>query len=116
MPNHQPAEELAQKKCRPCEGGVTPWPESKIQEYLQGLPGWRYLNGRIEKTFSFQNYYQTTAFVNAVTWIAHTEDHHPDIEFGYKACTVRYSTHSIQGISENDLICAAKVDLLLKNQ
>lgn len=116
MTDRRAAEELANKKCKPCEGGTASLPEVKIRKALTGLPGWQFTNGRIEKTFSFKNYYQTTAFVNAVAWIAHTEDHHPDIEFGYKACTVRYSTHSIGGISENDLICAAKVEVLLKNQ
>jgi 4a-hydroxytetrahydrobiopterin dehydratase len=53
------------------------------------------------------------AFVNASAWISHREDHHPDLEVGYNKCRVRYSTHSIGGISENDLICAAKVEALV---
>ncbi|MDN5938390.1 MAG: 4a-hydroxytetrahydrobiopterin dehydratase [Salinisphaera sp.] len=62
--------------------------------------------------FTFKNYYRTSAFVNAVVWIAHREDHHPDISFGYKNCTIHYSTHAIGGLSDNDFICAAKVDEL----
>jgi 4a-hydroxytetrahydrobiopterin dehydratase len=65
--------------------------------------------------FQFKNYYETMAFVNAVAWVAHREDHHPDLEVGYNKCTVRYSTHSVGGLSENDFICAAKVDSLLAN-
>jgi 4a-hydroxytetrahydrobiopterin dehydratase len=67
----------------------------------------------ISRTYSFKNYYQTMAFVNALAWVAHAEDHHPDIEVGYNRCHVRYSTHAIGGLSENDFICAAKIDALL---
>lgn len=105
--------DLTEKKCKPCEGGTQPMPEAEIREYLKKVDGWSYVNGEISKTFTFKNYYQTTAFVNAVAWIAHQEDHHPNIEFGYKTCQVRYSTHAIGGISENDFICAAKVSALL---
>ena len=87
--------------------------EKEIQGALRDLPEWVYKEGTLVRTFSFKNYYETTAFVNAVAWIAHREDHHPDISFGYKTCTVRYSTHAIHGISENDMICAAKVSALL---
>lgn len=69
----------------------------------------------IRGEFTFKNYYRTVSFVNAVAWIAHREDHHPDISFGYKNCTIHYSTHAIGGLSENDFICAAKVDRLLEN-
>ena len=105
--------DLAQKKCRPCEGGTRPMGEKEIREYLKGLPGWEYANGVIVKTFTFKNYYETSAFVNAVVWIAHREDHHPDIFFGYKTCRVAFSTHSLKGLSENDFISAAKVNALL---
>jgi 4a-hydroxytetrahydrobiopterin dehydratase len=73
------------------------------------------VEGHIERTFTFKNYYETMAFVNAVAFISHQEDHHPDMEVGYKTCKVRYFTHSIKGLSENDFICAAKVDKLIKN-
>jgi 4a-hydroxytetrahydrobiopterin dehydratase len=67
---------------------------------------------RISKTYQFKNYYQTMAFVNAVAWVAHHEDHHPDMEVSWNRCVVRYTTHAINGLSENDFICAAKVDRL----
>ena len=70
-------------------------------------------NKSISRTFRFKNYYQTLAFVNALAWIAHGEDHHPDLEVGYNRCLVRYSTHAVGGLSENDFICAARIDALL---
>jgi len=70
-------------------------------------------NQSISRTFRFKNYYQTLAFVNALAWIAHGEDHHPDLEVGYNRCLVRYSTHTVGGLSENDFICAARIDALL---
>ena len=66
----------------------------------------------IQRTFSFKNYYQTIAFVNALAWVAHREDHHPDLAVGYNRCKVTYSTHSVGGLSENDFICAARIDAL----
>lgn len=119
-------EDLAQKKCKPCEGGTRPLSENGIKTYLLKLAGWEYLNpssgpegpsgrgGGIVKTFAFKNYHQTMAFVNATAWISHQEDHHPDLEVSYKTCKVHYTTHAIGGLSENDFICAAKVDQLLK--
>ena len=102
----------ASRKCAPCEGGVEPKPEEEIRSVLAHLPGWAFENGELVRTFTFSNYYQTMAFVNALAWIAHAEDHHPDIEVGYKTCKVRYSTHAIGGISDNDFICAAKLNEL----
>jgi len=80
---------------------------------LHAVPGWQAKDGAIAKAFPFKNYYETMAFVNAVAWIAHNEDHHPDMEVGYNKCTVKYSTHSVGGLSENDFICAAKVNSLM---
>ncbi len=104
---------LAQKKCSPCEGKTKPFEESQIRGYLKELNGWTYEKGVITRTFEFKNYYETVSFVNAAVWIAHTEDHHPDISFGYKKCRIEYSTHAVKGISENDFICAAKIDELV---
>ena len=114
MNENVPVTDLARKKCKPCEGGTKPLSEGEIREYLKGVNGWSYAGGEVTKSFTFKNYYETTAFVNAVAWIAHREDHHPQIEFGYKTCKVSWSTHAIKGISENDFISAAKVEELLK--
>lgn len=108
------AADLAQRSCKPCEGGVPPMGEAEIDSQLQSLTGWQYVNGALVRTYRFKNYYRTLAFVNAVGWIAHQEDHHPELVVNYKTCEVRYQTHAIGGISENDFICAAKVDRLLK--
>lgn len=106
--------DLAAKKCKPCEGGVAPLKEAEIRNLLKQLDGWEYANGRIAKTYSFKNYYQTMAFVNAAAWISHREDHHPDVSVGYKQCRVEYMTHAINGLSDNDFICAAKLDKLFE--
>lgn len=107
--------DLTQKRCIPCEGGTQALTVAQARALLQQTPGWSLSeNGKeISRTFEFKNYYQTMAFVNALAWVAHQEDHHPDIEVGYKRCHVRYSTHAITGLSENDFICAAKVNALL---
>lgn len=104
---------LLEKKCKPCEGGAGALKDQQIKDYLKNTPGWEYKEGQLVRTFSFKNYYETTAFVNAAVWIAHREDHHPDITFGYKNCTVKYSTHAVKGITENDFICAAKISQLV---
>lgn len=108
--------ELAQRKCVPCEGGVKALDRAASENLMKQLgPQWKLSadNKQIAAVFEFKNYYRTTAFVNAIAWIAHNEDHHPDIDFGYKTAKVTYWTHAINGLSENDFICAAKVDTLL---
>jgi len=106
------AQDLAHKKCKPCEGGVSPLTAQEIRELLNQLSGWEFKDGVITKSYEFKNYYQTMAFVNAVAWISHREDHHPDMTAGYNKCKIDYSTHAIGGLSENDFICAAKLDAL----
>jgi len=84
------------------------------EKLLIRLAGWT-MNAEgkeIRRTFAFKNYYQSMAFVNAVAWIAHGEDHHPDMAVGYNKVTVVLSTHSVGGLSENDFISAAKIDAL----
>ncbi|MDQ3058407.1 MAG: 4a-hydroxytetrahydrobiopterin dehydratase [Pseudomonadota bacterium] len=76
-------------------------------------PGWQLIDGALEKTFNFKNYYETLSFVNALAFIAHAEDHHPDLAVSYSRCTVRFNTHDVQGISISDFFCASKVDALL---
>jgi 4a-hydroxytetrahydrobiopterin dehydratase len=79
---------------------------------LASLKGWIIENNALVKLYPFTNYYQTMAFVNALAWISHREDHHPDLSVSYNKCRVEYSTHAIGGLSENDFICAAKCDVL----
>ena len=106
--------ELARKKCAPCEGGVAPLTPQQVGPMLKGLPGWELDAGMIVKTYRFKNYFETMAFVNAAAWISHREDHHPDMTVGYNQCRVAYVTHAIHGLSENDFICAAKLDALFE--
>ncbi len=106
--------DLTNKHCKPCEGGTPPLTEKEARELLKQLDGWELNDNRISKTFAFKNYYQTIAFVNAVAWMTHREDHHPDMTVGYSKCRVEYSTHAVGGLSDNDFICAAKVDALFK--
>ena len=75
--------------------------------------GWRLIDGALDKTFKFKNFYETMGFVNAVAFIANTEDHHPDLAVSYGQCQVRFNTHDVNGISVSDFFCASKVDALL---
>ena len=106
---------LRDRKCQPMPAGTPPLDATRAAELMSGLAaGWRIAeDGRsIRRAFSFADFYETMAFVNAVAWIANAEDHHPDLEVGYDYCRMTFSTHSVGGLSENDFICAAKVDAL----
>lgn len=103
---------LLELHCKPLEGHAA-MTAAQIEQNLKLLHGWSLVDGAIDKTFRFDDYHRTLAFVNAVAWIAHREDHHPDIAFGYNRVHIRFNTHSVGGISINDFICAAKVDALL---
>ncbi|RFC36763.1 MAG: pterin-4-alpha-carbinolamine dehydratase [Candidatus Nitrotoga sp. SPKER] len=106
--------DLKNKECKPCEGGIPSLSQDEINILIKQLDNWVQRDHTINKTFEFKNYYQTMAFVNAVAWLSHREDHHPDLSVSYSQCHVEYSTHAIKGLSENDFICAAKVDALFK--
>ena len=107
--------ELTAKRCVPCEGGVAPMDADQAAGMLGQLDDWSLDESgkEISRSLKFKNYYETMAFVNALAWIAHRDDHHPDLQVGYNRVLVRFSTHSIGGLSENDFICAAKIDALL---
>jgi len=106
-------EHLRSRKCTPHAAGTLPHDSARVQALLAVLPGWSLDNGGISRTYRFANYYETLAFVNASAWISHREDHHPDLMVGYDHCKVRYFTHSVGGLSDNDFICAAKLDALI---
>lgn len=108
-------EELARSHCKPRKGKEHALGMPAVQSCLDRLPGWKLAgdgNG-IGKTFRFDDFHRTMAFVNAVAWIAHVEDHHPDFKVSYPSCELYYSTHDVGGLSLNDFICAAKVEALL---
>jgi 4a-hydroxytetrahydrobiopterin dehydratase len=87
---------------------------SQIAEHLSHLSGWQFVEGKIVKTYSFKNYYETIAFVNVVAAISHATDHHPDLSVHYNCCVVEFNTHDVEqgkgGISINDFICAARIE------
>jgi 4a-hydroxytetrahydrobiopterin dehydratase len=105
--------ELADRRCEPCEGGVAPLTRAAADELLLRLdPAWTLDEQAtsLQREFTFRDFYRTMSFVNALAHVANIEDHHPDLEVGYSLCRVRYTTHAIRGLSENDFICAAKLD------
>ena len=107
--------ELATRKCKPCEGGTTPLTHTQAQQLLGQLSSAWVLTENahaIRREFGFRDFYRTMSFVNALAHIANIEDHHPDLEVGYNYCRVTFTTHAIRGLSENDFVCAAKVDLI----
>ena len=107
---------LVERKCQPCEGGVPPLEASAAKELLTALDSTWCISADgkwIRREFSFSGFNRTMGFVNAVAWIANTEGHHPDLEVSYSKCVVNYTTHAIDGLSENDFICAAKIDRLI---
>jgi len=109
------SEALAARKCKPCEGGMAPLtPEQAGQLLTQISSDWALIENAhaIQRRFAFRDFYRTMSFVNALAHIANIEDHHPDLEVGYNYCRVTFSTHAIRGLSENDFVCAAKVDLI----
>jgi 4a-hydroxytetrahydrobiopterin dehydratase len=106
------ASSLKEKHCTACKPGTPKLTKKQIDLLMAELSGWKHQDGQIAKTFKFKDYHHTMAFVNAVAWVAHRQDHHPDMEVGFNRCTVRFSTHSVGGLSENDFICAARVDAL----
>ena len=105
---------LTSKRCKPYESGMKPLTNAEADNLMLQLDGWQRFDHLINKTYHFKDYYQTMAFVNAIAYMAHREDHHPELTVGYNKCQVEYTTHAVHGLSENDFICAAKVDTLFK--
>ncbi len=106
--------DLTRQSCQALPSDTPPLAHDAVADLVTQTPGWA-LNdagNEISRTFRFKNYYETMAFVNALAWIVHREDHHPDIEVGYNRAHVRFSTHSVKGLSRNDFICAAKLNAL----
>ena len=103
-------EDLTQKTCKACEGGVPPLTEDQAEEYLKQTPGWTLKDNAISKKFEFENFKETMIFVNKVADIAEQEGHHPDMKVSYSNVVIDLTTHSIKGLSENDFILAAKIN------
>jgi len=103
---------LAEQHCTPLHAGSPALDHDEASELLAQIPGWSITGSMIARDFTFSDFFGTMAFVNAVAWIAHREDHHPELVVGFDHCEVRYSTHSVGGLSINDFICAAKIEAL----
>lgn len=103
--------ELVAAHCRPLEGRAAMSAE-QVTAQLEALPQWQLVDGAISRSYRFAGYLETIAFVDALAWMVHREDHHPELRVGYDRCEVRFSTHSVGGISLNDFICAAKADAI----
>jgi 4a-hydroxytetrahydrobiopterin dehydratase len=109
------SEALAERRCKPCEGGIPPLTPAQAAQFLtQVSSAWMLIEEAraIRRDFAFRDFYRTMSFVNALAHIANIEDHHPDLEVGYNYCRVKFTTHAVKGLSENDFVCAAKVDLI----
>jgi len=109
------SEELAGRRCKPCEGGTSPLTREQCDELMLALDAdWSVSEDRrsISRQFKFAAYDRSLGFANAAAWVAIVEDHHPVLTVEYGSCTVTYSTHAINGLSDNDFICAAKLDRL----
>lgn len=106
--------ELADRRCQPLKGPQHQLDAAAVASRLAALPGWSAIEdgAAISKTFRFPDYHRTMAFVNALAYVAHAEDHHPDLGVHYDRAVVRFSTHDVGGLSENDFTCAAKAELL----
>ncbi len=106
---------LALEHCSPSSGAERLDGPALVSQ-LATLPAWTLHPGppdELRREFKFANFHEVMAFVNAVAWIAHGQDHHPDLEMGYQRVLLRFSTHDAGGLTRNDLICAARVDALL---
>ena len=111
-------DELADKKCVPCEGGIPAFDTAEIHKYLKKVDGWNVKKDKdesffIEKEFKFENFLKSQEFVNDVGKISEAEGHHPDIMFGWGYAKINITTHAIEGLSENDFILAAKIDKII---
>ena len=116
--NNNSAENLADKKCIPCEGGMPAMDLDQAKIWLGRIDSAWKLNSegqKISREFIFKGFNKTMGFVNAIAWIANQESHHPDLEISYDRCTVHFQTHAVKGLTENDFICAKKIDRLLIN-
>ncbi len=105
---------LVMEACRPITQGSPALSDHDVHHLLSHVDDWEVIDGRLEKTFTFANHYETMAFVNAVAWTSHREDHHPEMVVGYDTCALRYDTHTVKGLSRNDFLCAAKADHLVE--
>lgn len=109
--------DLSSKRCESCEGIGAALNAEQVKNLMPQLHSkWKVNEDQcaIRRSFSFNNFYETMAFVNAIAWMANKENHHPDLELGYNYCNVTFMTHALKGLTHNDFICAAKIDQLIE--
>lgn len=108
--------ELTSIRCVGCEGGIPAMSKNEVQKLMPEISDWNLSDDgkSIKKRITFDNFYHTMAFVNAVAWVANQENHHPDLEVGYNYCNIKFLTHAVDGLTKNDFICAAKIDQIEK--
>lgn len=107
-------QDLTNKSCKPLSGVEHRLSAESIASGLLAIPAWQVKNNELVREFKFGDYYRSIAFVNAVAYVAHAQDHHPELSVHYNRVQVRFSTHDVGGLSSNDFICAAKVDALFE--
>jgi 4a-hydroxytetrahydrobiopterin dehydratase len=107
---HTP-EHLRQRDCAPLSGRDA-LDATAIDAQLAVLPRWSLVGGALQATYAFADWWETIAFVNALAWMVHRQDHHPELQVSYNRCIVRWSTHSAHGVTVNDFVCAARTDAL----
>ena len=107
--------DLSQGHCKPCEGGVDAMSREQAEALVKQVEGWSLSDDgkMISRRFEFKGFYKTVGFINAMAWVVNAENHHPDFKAGYNYCEVGFTTHAIDGLSENDFICAAKINELM---
>jgi 4a-hydroxytetrahydrobiopterin dehydratase len=103
---------IENEHCQLLSGAQHRLSDADLQAFLKAFPQWHYLDGELVREFRFKDYYRSMAFVNALAFIAHAQDHHPDLSVHYNRVQVRFSTHDVGGLSRNDMICALKVNRL----
>jgi 4a-hydroxytetrahydrobiopterin dehydratase len=107
-------DKLLDKRC--VEGAAALTPEA-ITELLAQVPGWSVVDGKLQRLFAFGDYHETIEFVNALAWMVHAQDHHPELLVTYRHCNVAYTTHSAgNALSENDFISAAKANAIYQQR
>ncbi len=108
--------DLSNKHCVPCEGGVDSIERETAEQMLSDIPGWTLSDDgkMINRRFEFKGFLSTMSFINAMAWLVNRENHHPDFSAGYNYCDVGFTTHAIDGLSENDFICAARINALVE--
>ena len=113
--NNKP--DLSSKKCLPCEGGIDALNKQDAKNFMSKIhKDWILSkdNKSILREFKFKNHYEVISAINLIAWISHKEDHHPEVTFGYSNLSIKFFTYAIDGLSENDFICAAKIDNAMK--